>query len=108
MEDYLQQDEALGRIANMIAGLSSAEDIKRLLQELLTDAELYDIVLRWRLLELLTQKCPQRKIAELLRVSLCKITRGSRILKNPSSVCATLLFSQQAVGFTPIRQDNKT
>ena len=78
-------------MVGMIAGLSSAEKIKRLLQELLTDAELRDVVLRWQSLELLAQKCPQRKIAETLGVSLCKITRGSRILKDASSVCASLL-----------------
>ncbi len=61
------------------------------LAELLTRGELCDVTLRWRLLELLAKGKPQRKIAEELQISLCKITRGSRILKNKRSIARQLL-----------------
>jgi len=53
--------------------------------ELLTPAEIADFALRWRLLKLLDSGVPQRKIAAELGISLCKITRGSRVLKKEGS-----------------------
>ncbi|MCL1888789.1 MAG: trp operon repressor [Kiritimatiellaeota bacterium] len=63
----------------------------RLLPEIFTPAELRDLALRLRLLRMLAGGVPQRKIAATLGISLCKITRGSRILKDPASVVAHLL-----------------
>jgi TrpR family trp operon transcriptional repressor len=47
--------------------------------------------LRWTLLELLAGGVPQRKIAEDLQISLCKITRGSKIMKQRGAVTARVL-----------------
>lgn len=74
-----------------MAGVTDAATMTRLLEELLTQAELRDLTLRLRLLKLLRDGRPQREIAERLGVSLCKITRGSRVLKQPGSVIAALL-----------------
>ena len=81
----------LTALAEALSTVSSAEEMEHFLQELLTDSELRDITLRWQLLNLLTQGVPQRKIADTLQISLCKITRGSRILKKHDSVCARML-----------------
>lgn len=51
------------------------------LDELLTVAERRDIALRWMVLKSLAAGEPQRKIADRLGMSLCKITRGSKMLK---------------------------
>jgi TrpR family trp operon transcriptional repressor len=51
----------------------------------LSPAEVADIAARWALVKALKQKIPQRKIAQDLGVSLCKIVRGSRELKKPGS-----------------------
>ena len=40
---------------------------------------------------LLQAGVPQRRIAEELGISLCKITRGSRILKRPQGVIRGIL-----------------
>ena len=61
------------------------------LQEILTEAELRDIGLRWELMRQLKAGQTQRSIAKVLGVSLCKVTRGNKILKNESSVARRLL-----------------
>ena len=83
--------QMLSALATALVSIESAEEMKRFLRELLTNDELRDVTLRWQLLVLLTQGLTQRKIADELQISLCKITRGSRILKNQDSVCARML-----------------
>ncbi len=63
----------------------------KFLNELLTAGEMRDITLRWMLLERLAAGETQRRIAEDLKISLCKITRGSKILKQKDSVTARKL-----------------
>ncbi|MEJ5259532.1 MAG: Trp family transcriptional regulator [Anaerohalosphaeraceae bacterium] len=62
------------------------EEMKQFLAEILTPAELHDLSLRWQLMRMLSERVPQRQIASDLKISLCKITRGSKILKNPDSI----------------------
>lgn len=78
-------------LARALAALDTPEDAAAFLAEILTEAELRDVALRWELMELLAQGVPQRQIAARLGVSLCKITRGARILKAPRSVSARVL-----------------
>jgi TrpR family trp operon transcriptional repressor len=85
------QPSARKALAQALVSLSDRQEMELFLEELLTRGELCDVTLRWRLLELLTQGVSQRKIAEELQVSLCKITRGSRILKNKRSITRQLL-----------------
>ncbi len=59
--------------------------IRKLFTELFTDAELKDIEKRWFLMKELYKGVPQRQIAKDMQISLCKITRGSKILKNYDS-----------------------
>jgi len=79
-------------LAEALTSVGSAQEMASFLRELLTDAELRDITLRWQLLERLVQGIPQRKIADDLQISLCKITRGSRILKKRKSICLRMLL----------------
>lgn len=79
------------RVAEVLASIGSADEMSVFLKELLTPGEVRDITLRWRLLERLAEGMTQRKIAEELRISLCKITRGSRILKQKGAVTSRLL-----------------
>ena len=83
--------KAFAAVTDVLASLTSGEDMRQFLKELLTPAEIRDITLRWRLLERLTEGVPQRKIAEELKISLCKITRGSKILKQKGAVTACVL-----------------
>lgn len=86
------------RVAGILASIESSEEMRTFLKELLTPGEVRDITLRWRLLERLSEGVTQRRIAEELRISLCKITRGSKILKQRGAVTARLLGTRKAVG----------
>ena len=81
----------LAELVTLLERAAVDGNLSKLLDELLTPTELRDLCLRLCLLRQLADGTPQRKIAETLGISLCKITRGSRILKTPGSAAATLL-----------------
>jgi Trp operon repressor len=87
------QPSARQALATALVSIKDRAEMELFLAELLTSGELCDVTLRWRLLELLAEGMPQRKIAEELQISLCKITRGSRILKNKGSIARQLLLN---------------
>lgn len=89
--DHPLNEQALRDVARVLASIHSEEEMTAFLTELFTPTELHDFALRWKLLQLLERGTPQRQIAHELRISLCKITRGSRILKQAGSVCAAAL-----------------
>lgn len=90
-ERVLADIEARDELVALLASVREPDAMRRLFDELFTRAELHDLVLRWRLLKMLVAGVPQREIASVLGVSLCKITRGSRVLKTNASVVADLL-----------------
>jgi TrpR family trp operon transcriptional repressor len=65
--------------------------MKKFFTEIFTPAEIDDFVLRWRLMRMLLDGVPQRKIASRLGISLCKVTRGSKVLRTGNSVTETIL-----------------
>ena len=72
--------------------------LEKLLAEILTPRERCDLALRWKLLQRLMEGVSHRQIAKELSISPCKITRGSRILKDPNSVCKTVLANTKKRG----------
>ena len=66
-------------------------DIRRFLEEILTSSEVSTLTKRWRIMKMLSQGVSQREIAKKLNVSLCKVTRGAKILKDESSVSRILI-----------------
>lgn len=80
--------------ANVFASIGSGKDMRKFFDEIFTPAERRDIALRWQLMKRLKDGAAQRKIAEEIGVSLCKITRGAGILKDPGSVSNRLLESK--------------
>ncbi|MCK5101145.1 MAG: transcriptional regulator [Desulfobacteraceae bacterium] len=72
-------------LLGVICEISDVDDLSLLFDELFTSAELSDLNLRWKLMKDLHTGLPQRKIAEKYGISLCKITRGSKILKKKNS-----------------------
>lgn len=69
-------------------------EVYNFLLELLTESELADLSKRWRILELLHQGVTQRDIAKELNVSLCKVTRGARIVKTKDAIVNRFLIKE--------------
>lgn len=78
----------MNKIKEIVSVIVKTKDVKiieNFLISLLTKKELERISSRWELVKLLNRGLPQRKIAQKLGLSLCKITRGSRELKIKNS-----------------------
>jgi TrpR family transcriptional regulator, trp operon repressor len=75
----------LKEISSVLAITPEGDKIEAFLKSILTKNEIDEISGRWELVKLLHDGMSQRKIADRLSVSLCKITRGSRELKKPHS-----------------------
>jgi Trp operon repressor len=71
--------------------IDNEKDMAKFLSEILTESELEALVFRWRLMKDLYRGETQRRIAEKHHISLCKITRGSKILKDKKSISLKLL-----------------
>ena len=85
----------LAEIAAEIAKIDDADFVVNFLQCLLTPAEVADVAARWALVKSLKQKVPHREIAKDFGISLCKITRGSRVLKDPESAFAQIFSTKR-------------
>jgi TrpR family trp operon transcriptional repressor len=84
-------NQHFAELSRVLAKTADQGLIEAFLRRLLTPAEIADIAGRWALVKALEQKIPQREIAKDLGVSLCKITRGSRELKQPDSAFQRIL-----------------
>ncbi|MBU2645101.1 MAG: Trp family transcriptional regulator [bacterium] len=81
----------LSEVIRVFSEITDPEKMKALFEELFTEAERRDLASRWGLMKDLKSGMSQRKIAKKRKISLCKITRGSRILKNPESISNQLI-----------------
>lgn len=79
------------KLFEILSSMKNAKEMDLLLHELLTSKELEDIWRRWQVLEDIHKKIPQRDIAQKYKMSLCKITRGSKVLKKDGSICKRIL-----------------
>ena len=71
----------MNEIAKIFAAATDEKLILDFFSAILTPAELADVEKRWAIIRALDKGVSQRKIAEELKISLCKITRGSYELK---------------------------
>jgi TrpR family transcriptional regulator, trp operon repressor len=78
-------------LIQIIAGISDENEMEGLFSELLTTQELKNLTMRWQILKELYLGESQRAIAARHRISLCKITRGSKILKKKNSITGLLI-----------------
>lgn len=83
--------EAKEELVNIFAKVNDRQEMERLLEELLTPKEMSDLCMRWQLMKELHEGNTQRSIAAKHRMSLCKITRGSKILKKEGSAVRKIL-----------------
>jgi TrpR family transcriptional regulator, trp operon repressor len=78
-------------LLEIIAEIDDPDELGKFFKELFTKSEIDKFKKRWQLIRLIDQGIPQREIAKKMRISLCKITRGSKILKDKNSVTRKLL-----------------
>ena len=81
----------IDEIAGVFTKIDDNTEMKSFFEEIFTPAERKDLALRWELMKQVSQKIPQREIASRLGISLCKITRGAKVLKNADSVTVKLI-----------------
>ncbi|MFA6775436.1 MAG: Trp family transcriptional regulator [Sphaerochaetaceae bacterium] len=84
-------ENAMDDLIRLFAKTTNENEMYKLFDELFTTAEQKDFALRWNLMKELYQGTPQRDIAKKYHISLCKITRGSKILKGQNSYCRKVL-----------------
>ena len=77
--------DSMEELSQTLASVNDSVLLKDFLKALLTPQEYNAVAARWALVRLLDQGMTQRKIAETLGLSLCKITRGSREMKKEES-----------------------
>ena len=68
-------------LLDLFAATNDRESMKLLFEDMFTEAEIKDLEIRWKLMNDLYNHVPQREIASNLHISLCRITRGSKMLK---------------------------
>ena len=82
------------KISKLVKNLHTEAEIESFFKELLTDSEIETLSKRWRILEMLKDGLTQRDIAKELKVSLCKVTRGAKILKDKNSILSKHLIKK--------------
>jgi TrpR family trp operon transcriptional repressor len=83
--------DKIDEIALVFSKETDSSKIEAFIKSILTDKELLDISKRWELVKLLDKGITQRAIASKLKLSLCKITRGSKELKKKNSIFKEIL-----------------
>lgn len=84
----------LKEISKLVKSIYTEAEIEAFFKELLTESEIETLSKRWRILEMLNQGFTQREIAKELQVSLCKVTRGAKIMKDKKSILAKYLKTE--------------
>ncbi len=78
-------------LIKVFSEITDVGQMEAFLGEIFTPREIADIHLRWQLLKELHAGRTQRSIAARHRMSLCKITRGSKVLKAENSLVRKIL-----------------
>ena len=81
-------------LISVFTSINNEDEMKELFTEIFTPNENKDFTLRWKLLNDLYKQIPQRTIANNLNISLCKITRGSKMLKKDNGIIRKILSSR--------------
>ena len=89
--DNAVQPSCMLSIACALMKLKTEQEICDFFVDLLTPSEIETLSKRWRLLQMLSQGKSQRDIAKELGISLCKITRGAKILKKDDGIVLKLM-----------------
>lgn len=81
----------LKELYELFAAVSNEKEAEKLLKDILTPQELSSLAERWQLIQMLDAGVSQREIAKKLKISISKITRGSRMMQYGSGGFAHFL-----------------
>lgn len=99
--DKKEEEKGMEDLLSIILTITNREDLVAFLDDMLTDNEKKDIIQRYLLMDDLWQGKSQRDIAQNRSMSLCKITRGSKMLKKKTGFMRKW-FSNKYDDFTHI------
>ncbi len=85
----MQKD--LTELIEVFTEVDSYDKMQGIFNDMFTEKEKDDFALRWRLMKEIYNGKSQRAIAAELGISLCKITRGSKILREEDSLMKQLI-----------------
>ena len=68
-------------LCQLLASVRTQHEAELLLSDLFTPHEAASLAERWQLIQALAAGMPQRDVKKKLKISISKITRGSRVLK---------------------------
>ena len=68
-------------LLNIVLSIKDKEELKSFIDDMFTEKDVEDVVKRYLLMDDLYRGKSQRDIARDRSISLCKITRGSKMLK---------------------------
>lgn len=85
--------DSIEQISKIISDMDEKE-VYSFLLEILSESELAVLSKRWRILKMLKSGITQREISKELNVSLCKVTRGSKILKAKNAIVNKYLIKE--------------
>ena len=97
------EEEKKGReeLLDIVLSIGTREELKAFIDDMFTEKELEDVVQRYLLMDDLYRGKSQRDIAKDRSMSLCKITRGSKMLKKKDGFMHKF-FSDKYDDFTHI------
>lgn len=78
-------------LMDLLCSITDKDEMESLMDDILTEREISDIIQRYLLMDDLYRGISQREIASKRKMSLCKITRGSRMLKKKDGYMRRLL-----------------
>lgn len=82
------------RMLDLIRHIDTKDELNCFFKELLTESEICTLSKRWQILERLLKGETQRQISKDLKVSLCKVTRGAKIIHDKDSVLTKYLIKE--------------
>ena len=88
-------------LLNIVLSIKDKEELKSFIDDMFTEKEVEDVVQRYLLMDDLYRGKSQRDIARDRSMSLCKITRGSKMLKKKDGFMRKF-FSDKYDDFTHI------
>jgi TrpR family trp operon transcriptional repressor len=82
----MNRSKAKQALIDMLCNIKNPDEMRLILELILTDGEMNDLVDRIRIYQSLAcTELSQRECAKSLDVSISKVTRGSSNLRNPKS-----------------------